>query len=386
MGKFKDCLIYERETMLPYFCMLAMVQNIGNVTYDKLCEHFDSPKEIFETEEPQLNSLGILSKGQMDALIKTKMSINPERYYAELTKQGIGFVSVEDDAYPARLLDIPSRPIGLFYCGSLPDENIPTAGVIGARECSFYGEEAAGLIGGSLGGNGIQVISGMARGIDSLSQLAALDAGGRSFAVLGGGVDICYPRESRRLYDRLKEQGGIISEYAPGVAPLRTFFIRRNRIISGLSDVLCVVEAKKKSGTLTTVDCALEQGRDVFCVPGRITDKTSAGCNELIRQGAEILSDPEQLSKDILERWGLKPMPEAHTAASESASKLNYIEKLILARASTDSFVPDELLEYPEIREYSNAFELLTVCTMLSYDGYLVNMGGGRFRKSVKQH
>ena len=264
MGNFKDCLINERETMLPYFCMLSMVQNIGNVTYDKLCEHFDSPKEIFETEEPQLNSLGILSKGQMDALIKTKMSINPERYYAELTKQGIGFVSVEDDTYPSRLLDIPSRPIGLFYYGALPDENIPTAGVIGARECSFYGEEAAGLIGGSLGDNGIQVISGMARGIDSLSQLAALDAGGRSFAVLGGGVDICYPRESRRLYDRLKEQGGIISEYAPGVAPLRTFFIRRNRIISGLSDVLCVVEAKKKSGTLTTVDCALEQGRDVF--------------------------------------------------------------------------------------------------------------------------
>ena len=384
MGNFKDCLINERETMLPYFCMLSMVQNIGNVTYDKLCEHFDSPKEIFETEEPQLNSLGILSKGQMDALIKTKMSINPERYYAELTKQGIGFVSVEDDAYPARLLDIPSRPIGLFYYGALPDENIPTAGVIGARECSFYGEEAAGLIGGSLGDNGIQVISGMARGIDSLSQLAALDAGGRSFAVLGGGVDICYPRESRRLYDRLKEQGGIISEYAPGIAPLRTFFIRRNRIISGLSDVLCVVEAKKKSGTLTTVDCALEQGRDVFCVPGRITDKTSVGCNELIRQGAEILSDPEQLSKDILERWGLKPMPDAHSATSESASKLNYIEKMILARASTDSFVPDELLEYPEIREYSNAFELLTVCTMLSYDGYLINMGGGRFRKSIK--
>ena len=141
------------------------------------------------------------------------------------------------------------------------------------------------------------MVSGMARGIDGIAQKAALEAGGASFAVLGCGVDICYPEENRELYDRLLQEGGILSEYPPGMPPEPKLFPPRNRIISGLSDLVLVIEARKKSGTLITVDMALEQGREVYALPGRVSDKLSDGCNRLIRQGAGVATCPE----DILE-------------------------------------------------------------------------------------
>ena len=173
----------------------------------------------------------------------------------------------------------------------------PAAAIIGARLASGYGREQARRFARRLASRGITIISGMARGIDGIAQKAALDAGGRSYAVLGCGVDICYPEENRELYDRLLQEGGIISEYPPGTYPEARLFPQRNRIISGLSDLVLVIEARKKSGTLITVDMALEQGREVYALPGRVSDALSDGCNRLIRQGAGPATCPE----DILE-------------------------------------------------------------------------------------
>ena len=388
MGRFYESLLIDKEEMKPYFCLLSHVENIGNATYQRLQERFDSPKDLFVQKEQVIKDTNILSMGQFEALMRVRSMYGKDArgYYDALAKRKIGFVSLEEEDYPQRLKDIPDRPIGLFYMGKLPDDMKPSAGVIGARECSFYGEEAAGLIGESLGENGIAVISGMARGIDSLAQIAAVDAGGESFAILGGGADICYPKESIKLYERLKSEGGIISEYPPGTRPEKTHFIRRNRLISGLSNVLCVVEAKKKSGTLITVDCALEQGRDVFAVPGRITDRTAAGCNELIRQGAEILSDPKLLAEDILMRYGVYETKGKECRKNEvrAEQKLSYMEETILRLITEDSFVPEDLLSFEAMQSYGNAYEILTACMVLSYAGFLVNMGGGRFRISKK--
>ena len=219
----------------------------------------------------------------------------------EILPEGMKKVRREDPEYPGRLRNIPDPPKQLYYYGELPGEDEPSAAIIGARDCSEYGKYVAIELGRLLGQNGICVISGMARGIDGISQEAALSVGGRSYGVLGSGADVCYPRSNRGLYEQLKCRGGVLSEYAPGTPAKGYLFPPRNRIVSGLADVVVVVEAREKSGTLITVDMALEQGKDVYMVPGRVTDKLSEGCNRLIKAGAGILVSPEDFVKEL---WG----------------------------------------------------------------------------------
>jgi len=200
----------------------------------------------------------------------------------------ITFYTLFDEEYPARLKEIPDAPGGIYTAGSLPGEELSVA-VIGARDCSEYGKYVAERLGVFLGERNVTVISGMARGIDGIAQEAALKAGGNSCGVLGCGLDICYPAQNRRLYEMLLERGSLVSEYPPGMPALPRNFPRRNRIVSGLADAVVVVEARQRSGTLITVDTALEQGKEVYVVPGRITDRLSDGCNRLLKQGAGLL-------------------------------------------------------------------------------------------------
>ena len=221
--------------------------------------------------------------------------------YEKLVARGILFIAAGEEEYPKKLVDIPDAPCAIYYVGKLPKDEEKTIAVIGARNCSEYGKAMARQFGEILAEAGIQVVSGMARGIDGIGQQAALDAGGYSLGVLGCGVDICYPPENRQLYERLMAEGGICSEYPPGIGPRAELFPPRNRIISGLCDGVLVIEAKERSGTLITVDMALEQGREVYALPGRVTDSLSMGCNKLIRQGAELVVSPQEML-----RW-LKP-------------------------------------------------------------------------------
>lgn len=215
------------------------------------------------------------------------------------SKERIRSLKRRDREYPGRLREIPGAPAELYLLGRLPEEDRPAVAIIGARDCSEYGRYVASGLGAALARNGIQVISGMARGIDGIGQEAALDAGGSSFAVLGSGVDVCYPAGNRRLYEKLKSRGGILSEYPPGTPPLSHHFPPRNRIVSGLADVVVVVEAREKSGTLITVDMALEQGREVYVVPGRVTDPLSVGCNRLLKLGAGLLLDLGEFLEEV---------------------------------------------------------------------------------------
>ena len=235
-------------------------------------------------------------KEEWQALLNARRQ-EPERIEEELAQAGISFVSALGEGFPDKLREIPDPPFGIYYKGKMPGEKEPAAAIIGARLASGYGREQARRFGRQISARGIAVISGMARGIDGIAQKAALDAGGKSYAVLGCGVDICYPEENRELYERLQQQGGVLSEYPPGMQPIAKLFPPRNRIISGLSDLVLVIEARKRSGTLITVDMALEQGREVYALPGRVSDALSDGCNRLIRQGA----GPATCPQDILE-------------------------------------------------------------------------------------
>lgn len=214
-------------------------------------------------------------------------------------ESGIRCISKSQRGYPDRLRALPDMPACLYVRGRLPEEGRPTIGIVGARSCSGYGRHVAWEYAQVFSDHGVQVISGMAAGIDGESHRGALKGSTPTFAVLGCGADVCYPRGSRDLYEKIPLRGGIISEYPPGAPPAAWHFPARNRIISGLSDVLLVIEAKKKSGSLITVDCALEQGKSVFAVPGRVTDTLSEGCNGLIGQGAMIALSPEIVLNEL---------------------------------------------------------------------------------------
>ena len=203
------------------------------------------------------------------------------------------------DGYPEKLRTLSDSPSGLYVEGSLPDPSAKSVAVVGARRCTSYGRKQAAYFARILASRGVQVISGLAAGIDAAAHEGALEGGGKTYAVLGCGTDICYPKDNYRLYRQIREEGGLISEYRPGTPPLAFHFPQRNRIISGLADLVVVVEAGQKSGALITADCALEQGKTVFAVPGRLCDPASAGCNGLIAQGAGLALSPEMILEEL---------------------------------------------------------------------------------------
>ncbi|MDO4803842.1 MAG: DNA-processing protein DprA [Lachnospiraceae bacterium] len=226
------------------------------------------------------------------------------------------YINRNSDQYPARLRDLPHMPDGLYVKGNLPDDNAPSVAIVGARMCSGYGRNTAFAFGKKMAECGISVISGMAIGIDGAAQEGALAGGGKTFAVLGCGADVCYPRSNINLYSQLPQHGGIISEFEPGTKPFPYNFPLRNRLISALSDVVVVVEAREKSGSLITVDYALEQGKSVYAVPGRVGDALSDGCNYLIAQGAGIAWSAEAILEEIRMQSSLS---HAARAAREAA-------------------------------------------------------------------
>lgn len=230
---------------------------------------------------------------------KHKETVSPDGIWEEYRKRGIHFVSATSVEFPDSLRTIPDPPFGIYYVGQLPQKEMPVIAMIGARRYSDYGRCMAEYFADRFGKAGIAVVSGMAMGIDGISQRSALRAGGMSFGVLGCSVDIAYPESNTDLYYQLIEKGGIISEYPPTTPPKAGLFPQRNRIISALSDVVLVVEAREKSGTLITVDMALEQGKDVYVIPGRCTDHLSLGCNKLLRQGAAAATCPEDILQDM---------------------------------------------------------------------------------------
>lgn len=301
--------------------------------------------------------------------------------YGRMRERGIFLVTEQEADFPGRLKEIPDAPWALYYVGRLPAEEKRSVAVVGARDCTEYGRFMAKQFGAALARAGVQVISGLARGIDGVSQKGALEAGGYSLAVLGCGVDICYPEENRELYDALGAVGGFCSEYPPGTPPKAAFFPPRNRLISGFADGLLVIEAKERSGTLITVDMALEQGREVYALPGRATDPLSGGCNRLIRQGAGLVTRPEELLEEL---YG-----ECATREGGVQTKLVFLEGVQGELLEILDFcpLPAEELQRRYVEKHGESIalpllfrELLELCA----GGYAGQVGGSYFMRILK--
>ncbi|MEY8351867.1 DNA-processing protein DprA [Lachnospiraceae bacterium 54-53] len=289
----------ERE----YLYWLCHIPVLGAVRIKRLHDRMGSYKGIHNIEGKELADSGLIKQSEVSVFDGYKQKLNAYRKELDgLGNKGIRFVTPHDEEYPKRLLSIYGYPMGIFYRGKLPDDGRPAAAVIGARNCTNYGKQMASSMAGELSGAGVQIISGLAWGIDGAGHRGALEAGGDTYGVLGCGINICYPRENYGLYERLTQCGGILTEFMPDEPPRPCNFPMRNRIISGLSDVILVMEAREKSGSLITASLGLEQGKEIFALPGRVNDPLSVGCNRLIREGAGVLLSPD----DVLEYFRLQ--------------------------------------------------------------------------------
>lgn len=309
---------------------LATQKGVGRKTlYRLLCEA-GSIKGIFDMGKKDIiscvgqryaeNIFAVCKEGGKDALERC-IELGGE-IIRKYEKKGIRCISCISEQFPDRLRQIPDPPFCLYVIGELPKEKMACVAMIGARACSTYGRGVAYSFGKELAGAGVGIISGMARGIDGVAQEGAIAGGGQTYAVLGGGVDYCYPSEHRGLYEAISQKGGVISEYLPGTEPRANFFPERNRIISGMADIVLVIEARKRSGTYITVTQALEQGREVYAVPGRVTDVLSDGCNALIKDGAGV-ADSAMVILEALRYRGYQIRNNGIGADRERRSPLN---------------------------------------------------------------
>ncbi len=276
---------------LKYWLWLTNLPGLTNRSRWLLLEHFSSPEDIYYADEGQILPVPGMSAEQVK-LLQDKSLRRAEEILAECARKDIFIVTVQDAMYPSRLRNIYDAPLLLYGKGAMPlfDEEAAIA-VIGTRKCTPYGVHAAETLGYEMAKQGALIVSGLAEGIDAAAQKGALRAGGFVAGVLGCGVDVVYPASSRRLYEDIASTGVLLSEYPPGSAPEAWHFPARNRIISGLSIAAVVAEAPEGSGALITANAAMEQGRDVFAVPGPIDSPTSRGCNALIRDGAGLVME-----------------------------------------------------------------------------------------------
>ncbi|MBR1758780.1 MAG: DNA-processing protein DprA [Lachnospiraceae bacterium] len=271
---------------------LSGIPGIGAMTARALLKEYGSLEELWKLKTEIVEESGLMNLRQKNAFLYSREKDAIKRRFDEMTRLRIEMVTCEEDIYPSRLKILYDAPIVIYYKGKLPDEDTPTISMVGARDCSGYGREVALHFAASFADAGIQVISGLARGIDGFSHQGALEANGRTFGVLGCGVDQCYPRQNLDLYLEMMEKGGVLSEMIPQTKPLPANFPMRNRIIAALGDAILVVEAREESGSLITVDQGLELGKDIYAIPGRIMDPLSAGCHHLIRNGAILAQSP----------------------------------------------------------------------------------------------
>ncbi len=273
-----------------YWFWFSEAAGIGRNVKHKMLEYFITPRNIFYAKEDEL--IDFCKKEVFrNRFIASRKEDEVFEKCNQLHKKGIRFLSMEEKDYPERLKVIPDPPIGLYLKGKLPEETKKTIAIIGARECTRYGSEMARFFGRELGSAGLQVISGLARGIDGMAHLGALESDSYTLGVLGCGIDVVYPEENFELFLKLERYGGILSESGLGVKPYAGLFPQRNRLISGMADGILVVEAMDKSGTFITVDQGLEQGKEIFALPGRVLDEKSKGCNHLIKMGAHMVTE-----------------------------------------------------------------------------------------------
>lgn len=275
----------------------AVVPGLGRSRIPDLINALGSARAVFEAGAATLTATGLCTPRAVQNFISNRDARLPQRLDYFCRHNGVQILAYTDAAYPQSLQNLSDKPLVLYVKGELPQANYALA-IVGSRRCTEYGVRAAACFAQAMTREGIPIISGGAKGIDTAAHEACLQAGGVTVAVLGCGLDIVYPPENAKLFARIAEQGALVTEYPPGVPPAAANFPARNRIIVGLSQAVLVAEAGKRSGAVITANIAADEGREVYCVPGNIFDGSSIGCHELIRTGAKLVDMPQDILDD----------------------------------------------------------------------------------------
>ncbi|HHV08111.1 MAG TPA: DNA-protecting protein DprA [Firmicutes bacterium] len=358
----------ERELWLA----VAQIPGIGPRTFYQLLDTFGSMRELWTASTTDIRWMPVkIGKRPLEALLKLRQEFDLEATLSAFQRVGLEVVTLLDDHYPTNLKTIFDPPPVLYYRGDLRATDELAVGIVGARRATPYGREIAMKFARDLACSGITVVSGLARGVDSAAHRGALAGKGRTLAVLGCGLNVTYPPENARLYDQVAAQGAVITEFPLDTAPEARNFPRRNRIISGLSRAVVVVEAAVSSGSLITADFALEQGREVFAVPGPLTSRMSQGTNNLIRQGARLVRKVE----DIIEELGITV--ESTVANGPVLPELTAKEKTVYAcfPEGTGSVHIDELVRHSRL----TAQDVTAILMMLELKGLVRQLPGKMF-------
>ena len=388
---------------VKYWLWLATRKHLTNQAKLALLHRFTDPEEIYYADPDEI----LLTEGITPAhaaAVADKSMAAAEEIREECARQGIRILTLQDGEYPSRLKNIYDPPIVLYCKGRIPDfDDEAAVAVVGTRGCTPYGTACAEKLGHGLAKGGAVVVTGLAAGVDAEAARAALFAGGFTVGVLGNGIDVVYPPSSRSLYESLAVSGLLVSEYPPRTQPASSHFPARNRIISGLSVAAVVVEAPEKSGALITAAAALEQGRDVFAVPGPIDAKNSVGCNRLIRDGAGLVSDAWDILREYESRFPGKILREGTTEqppkrqerpeVQEEAKKLPPLfslkkdgrdltdDQMTLLRLlpGEEGAIIDDLVEESGVP----IRRVLSALTTLEVDGLAAQQSGKRYIRTV---
>lgn len=339
----------------------ATMHGLSRRTKRRLLQTF-TEEEILSFTEKEIGQ--VLSTKELSNYLRYKSLFNIEETQKEwqvLKEKGIHFIYHNDKDYPKKLKVTEDYPLALFYKGKLPGMEKSIA-IVGSRIPTAYGVEMASYFAKELAKKGISIISGMAFGIDVAAHKGVLEVDGLTYGILGCGPDVVYPKENFFVYERMLERGGILSEYKPGELPMSYRFPERNRIISALSDGVLVVEAKAKSGSLITADQALEQGKEVYALPGRATDVLSEGCNWLIREGARIVTEPSHILEEL---FHLCENNEKNTNVLDNL--LDNREKIVYDCLSLDPKTVDDVINETNF----TVSEVISILFRLELNGYV---------------
>jgi DNA processing protein len=367
---------------LIYWIALKSIPGIGNASIFSLLEKFDSIESIFHASPKELSRIDGISKKSATRIAGYKEWDKARQQLDKLNKLNINIITFRDKCYPALLANIYDRPAFLYVQGELEKDEIDLA-VVGSRTASTYGKYTTERISRELAQKGITVVSGMARGIDTSAHRGALSAHGRTIAVLGSGLDVIYPPENVKLFAEIKENGAVISEFPPGTPPLAANFPSRNRIISGMSYGVLVVEAGEKSGSLITARLAAEQGREVFAVPGSVEIPTSRGTNKLIKEGAKLIENAEDILEEIIPQLGKMKNLKSPASSTNNNRHTERQPDLTAAEKQIFDLIPEKNIHVDDIITATDAPPADVLGTLMSLElkGLIIQHHGKLFSR-----
>jgi DNA processing protein len=362
--------------------ILNMIPGVGSSTFRRLIKFFGSPSAVLNASLKELAMVRGLTPSVCQSIIDHKESIEIDEELRLIEKYNCNIITIEDQTYPSALRAIHDPPPLLYIKGELTQADSNSIAIVGTRNASPYGKMASEKLSNQLASRGITVVSGLAHGIDTYAHNGALSAGGRTIAVMGNGLDVVYPSENAKLFDAIVNSGAVISELSMGTQPRRGMFPQRNRLISGISLGTLVVEASRQSGALITADLALEQGREVFAIPGPIYSEESKGTNWLIKQGAKLVDSIE----DILEELPSHTFQQTDDIIKNEDAIMEY--QLSDDEEALWKVIGSSPIHIDDISRQSGLpiFKVCSVLVMLELKGLVQQLSGKMFiRKSIGQ-